>query len=90
MSIARYVYLSMHAYFKGEGYLLKYSKVEQPETVDQIEHRIIRQVFKDYGISGVDFNSSADVPAGTGLGSSSAFTVGLLNLCNAYRGRYES
>jgi len=89
MSIARYVYLSMHENFQSDGYILKYSKVETPRTVSEIEHRILKQVFSDYGIKGVDFNSSADVPAGTGLGSSSAFTVGLLNLCNAYLGRYE-
>lgn len=90
LSLRRYVYLSMHAYFESEGFLLKYSQVEKANKVDDIQHRIIRQVFADYGIRGVDFNSSADVPAGTGLGSSSAFTVGLLNLCNAYLGRYES
>jgi D-glycero-alpha-D-manno-heptose-7-phosphate kinase len=89
VSIARYVYLSMHAYFESDGYILKYSQLETPTTIDLIQHRIIRQVFGDYGICGVDFNSSADVPAGTGLGSSSAFTVGLLNLCNAYLGRFE-
>jgi D-glycero-alpha-D-manno-heptose-7-phosphate kinase len=89
MSVARYVYLSMHDYFESDGYILKYSQVETPAEPGAIQHRILRQVFSDYGIRGVDFNSSADVPAGTGLGSSSAFTVGLLNLCNAYRGRYE-
>ena len=89
MAITRYVYLSMHAYFESDGFILKYSKLERPTTVGDIEHRIVRQVFSDYGIKGVDFNSSADVPAGTGMGSSSAFTVGLLNLCNAYLGRYE-
>jgi len=89
MSIARYVYLSMHEYFEPAGYILKYSALETPKTVDDIRHRILRQVFSDYGVDRVDFNSSADVPAGTGLGSSSAFTVGLLNLVNAYQGRYE-
>jgi D-glycero-alpha-D-manno-heptose-7-phosphate kinase len=89
MSIARYIYLSMHEYFEPEGYILKYSQLETPKTIDEIKHPIIKQVFSDYGISRVDFNSSADVPAGTGLGSSSAFTVGLLNLCNAYQGRFE-
>ena len=88
MSIARYVYLSMHAYFHGDGFILKYSQLETPESRDAIQHRIIREVFSTHGIEGVDFNSSADVPSGTGLGSSSAFTVGLLNLCNAYLGRY--
>jgi D-glycero-alpha-D-manno-heptose-7-phosphate kinase len=90
MSIARYIYLSMHDYFESDGYILKYSQLETPENLQNIQHRILKQVFTDYGIKGVDFNSSADVPAGTGLGSSSAFTVGLLNLCNAYLGRYES
>ncbi len=89
MSIARYVYLSMHEYFGNEGYILKYSRLETPASGAEIQHRILREVFNAYGIIGVDFNSSADVPAGTGLGSSSAFTVGLLNLCNAYLGRYE-
>lgn len=89
MSIARYVYLSMHDYFGNKGFILKYSQLETPGSAEEINHRILREVFRDYGIVGVDFNSSADVPAGTGLGSSSAFTVGLLNLCNAYLGRFE-
>lgn len=89
MSIARYVYLSMHEYFEPEGFVLKYSQLESPSRVEDIQHRILKQVFTTYGIDRVDFNSSADVPAGTGLGSSSAFTVGLLNLVNAYRGKYE-
>jgi D-glycero-alpha-D-manno-heptose-7-phosphate kinase len=89
MSIRKYVYLSMHEYFNSDGYILKYSGIETPNNVEEIQHRIIRQVFSDLDIKGVDFNSSADVPAGTGLGSSSAFTVGLLNLCNTYRGIFE-
>ncbi len=88
MGLARYVYLSMHEYFGGSGYILKYSQLETPRDVSEIRHRIIKEVFRSYAIDGVDFNSSADVPAGTGLGSSSAFTVGLLNLCNAFLGRY--
>jgi D-glycero-alpha-D-manno-heptose-7-phosphate kinase len=90
ISIKKYVYLSMHRYFESKGSILKYSEIEKPRTNDDIRHRIIRQVFRDLDIDGVDFNSSADVPAGTGLGSSSAFTVGLLNLCHAYKGGYVS
>jgi len=78
----------MHPYFFENGYLLKYSKTENIESVDKIEHRIIREVFKKYNIKGVDFNSSADIPSGTGLGSSSAFTCGLIQLCNAYTEQY--
>lgn len=90
MAIKKYVYLSIHEYFEREGYILKYSHLENPKSLGEIEHRIIKQVFTDYGITGVDFNSSADVPAGTGMGSSSAFTVGLINLVNAYAGKFVS
>jgi D-glycero-alpha-D-manno-heptose-7-phosphate kinase len=90
MSIRKYVYLSMHEYFERKGCILKYSEIEKPKTTDEIRHRIIQQIFSDLSIDRVDFNSSADVPAGTGMGSSSAFTVGLLNLCYAYRGEYVS
>lgn len=89
-TIDKYVYLSMHPYFKDDKYFLKYSGLEMVNHVEEIRHGIIKQVFKKYGIKGVDFNSSADIPAGTGLGSSSAFTGGLINLCNAYLGKYIS
>lgn len=88
VSIKKYIYLSLHPYFFKDGYLLKYSKTENVSNVDEIKHPIIRTVFKRYGIKGVDFNSSADIPAGTGLASSSAFTCGLINLCNAYTEKY--
>lgn len=90
MSVQKYIYLAMHSYFEKVGYILKYSKLETPRSLDGIEHRIIKQIFSDLNIERVDFNSSADVPAGTGMGSSSAFTVGLLNLCYAYKGQYVS
>jgi D-glycero-alpha-D-manno-heptose-7-phosphate kinase len=89
-TINKYVFLSIHPYFFDDKYFLKYSKSEHVDNVDKIEHRIIRQVFRDYHIKGVDFNSSADIPTGTGLGSSSAFAVGLINLCTAYAGKYSS
>ncbi len=88
VSINKYIYLSMHPYFDDESYLLKYSKTEHAKTLDEIQHPIIRTVFDKYGIKGVDFNSSADIPSGTGLASSSAFTVGLINLCNVYTDKY--
>lgn len=88
MSINRYFYLSMHGFFGGNKSLLKYSETELVDDPAEIKHRIVRQVFTEYGVRGVDFASAADVPAGTGLGSSSAFTVGLLQLVNAWRGRH--
>lgn len=90
VSIDKYVYLSMHPYFNENNFFLKYSQLEYVNNVESIQHKIIKQVFKDYGINGVDFNSSADIPSGTGLGSSSAFTAGLINLCSSYVGKYIS
>lgn len=90
VTIDKYVYLSMHPLFHRDGYFLKYSSNEMCGDVDLIRHPIIREVFTRQGIHGVDFNSSSDVPAGTGLGSSSSFTVGLLNLCYSYRGLFRN
>ena len=90
IAIDRYFYLSMHKYFGEHGSLLKYSKTERVDSADQIEHSILRNVFLHYDIDQVDFASAADVPAGTGMGSSSAFTVGLLNLVYAYKGLHRS
>jgi len=88
VTIDKYVYLSMHPYFNDQKIFLKYSHNELVDKIDEIQHRIIRQVFTNLNISGVDFNSSADIPSGTGLGSSSAFTSGLINLSQAYLGRF--
>ena len=88
VTINKYIYLSMHPYFEKDNYFLKYSEIEKVSSVDKIKHNIIRETFKEYNIKGVDFNSSADIPSGTGLGSSSAFTVGLTNLCSTYNKKH--
>jgi D-glycero-alpha-D-manno-heptose-7-phosphate kinase len=87
-SIDKYVYLTMHPYFHDDKYFLKYSNIEETDNVEAIKHKILKQVFKNYKIKGIDFSSSADIPSGTGLGSSSAFTSGLITLCNAYTEKY--
>ena len=63
---------------------------ELVDCIDDIHHPIFREVLKMYQLSGVDLNSIADIPSGTGLGSSSAFTVGLLNAVRAYLGKATS
>lgn len=88
VSINRYIYLSMHPYFNDTKFLLKYSQIEIVDKCEKINHRIIKQILTDYRICGIDFNSSADIPSGTGLGSSSAFTVGMILLCNTYTGKF--
>lgn len=90
MAVEKYFYLSMHPHFAQKGFLLKYSETENPNTVDQIKHRIIRAVFERYNVENADFSSAADVPAGTGMGSSSSFTVSLLQLVHTSQNRYVS
>jgi len=84
-SIDKYIYLSMHEYFHPGRYILKYSKTEEVGSIDEIKHPIIREVFRHFRIRNVDFSSISDIPAGTGMGSSSAFTSGLVNLCSNYQ-----
>jgi D-glycero-alpha-D-manno-heptose-7-phosphate kinase len=65
---------------------LAYSESEIVDTVDQIRHRIFREALRMVGVArGVELHSLADVPANTGLGSSSSFTVALLNGLHAFK-----
>jgi len=89
-SIDKYVYLALHQFFDPDKIQLKYSKTELVSDYDEINHPIFRECLKLFSIKGVDINSIADVPAGTGLGSSSSFTVGLLHVLSAYQERYVS
>lgn len=89
-TIRKYMYLTIHNYFEKDKIVLKYSKTEVVNDVEQIEHKIFKQCLKDFDIKGVELSSMADIPAGTGLGSSSTFTVALLQLLNTYKGEYQS
>jgi D-glycero-alpha-D-manno-heptose-7-phosphate kinase len=89
-SINKYMFLAIHPFFDRQKTQLKYSKTELVENYDDIKHPIFREVLRKYDLKGVDINSIADIPAGTGLGSSSSFTVGLLHTVNAYLGKYVS
>jgi D-glycero-alpha-D-manno-heptose-7-phosphate kinase len=85
-AINKYVYIALNETFKP-GLLLKYSKLERVETPDQIEHPIIREAFSLLGIEdrSLELTSIADIPAGTGLGSSGSFTTALLKVLNAWK-----
>jgi len=70
---------------------LSYSEQEITNNVDEIEHRIFRAALNYTGIKkGIELHSTADVPAGCGLGTSSSFTVALLNALHAYKKDYVS
>ena len=89
-SINKYMYISIHPYFDPNYTVLKYSKDEIVKNTRDIEHKIINCVLNEKNVSGVEIVSTADVPGGTGLGSSSTFTVGLLNTIYSYIGKYVS
>src|SRR6266704_5258737 len=85
-AIDKYVYITVHRRFV-DGFLLKYSKLEEAETIDQIKHPIIREGLKLTGVQerNLEIASMADIPAGTGLGSSGSFTTALLKALHALR-----
>ncbi len=89
-TIRKYIYLTIQNFFFKERIVLKYSKNENVADFNMIEHRIFRQCLTDFNIKGVELTSMADIPAGTGLGSSSSFTVALLHLLHTYKGEYVS
>ena len=89
-AIKKYMYVMIHPYFQDK-IRIKYSKTEDVENVDDIQHPIVRECLRRVQINrGIEIASFADVPAGTGLGSSSSFTVGLLNALYAYKGQLVS
>lgn len=89
-SINKYMYVSIHPTFNRSETVIKYSKTEITTDVRQINHPIARQLLLDYNLSGVEISSNSDIPSGTGLSTSSAFTVGLINALNAFKGKYAS
>lgn len=88
-AINKYVYVNINRKFDG-GVRVAYSKNEEVDGIDKIEHPLVRATLKEMRFSGgLEIATIADVPShGTGLGSSSSFTVGLINALSAYRGRY--
>lgn len=89
-SIDKYMYIAIHPFFDKNKIQLKYSKTELIDNIADIKHPIFREVLNMYDLKGVDVNSIADIPSGTGLGSSSSFTVGLLNAVRTYLGKATS
>ncbi len=70
---------------------LSYSKLEIKDNANEVEHRLFREALKFVGIErGIELHSVADVPANSGLGSSSSFTVALINALHAYKREFVS
>ena len=90
-SIDRYMYICVNKKFDGRV-RLSYTKTEDVHSRHEIEHPLVREALDIIGIDGgIEIASMADIPSkGSGLGSSSTYTVGLLNALSAYRNRFIS
>ena len=88
-TIDKYVYIAVNRKF-DDAIRVSYSRTEEVAGVDQVEHKLVRESLRLLRITGgVEITSIADIPSrGTGLGSSSAFTVGLLHALHGYRQEY--
>jgi D-glycero-alpha-D-manno-heptose-7-phosphate kinase len=83
-AIDKYVYVTITKPF-SKGIYLKYSKIEKTNYVNQIKHPIIRETLKTYDkVNQIEITTLADIPAGTGLGSSGSFTTSLIKALNLY------
>jgi D-glycero-alpha-D-manno-heptose-7-phosphate kinase len=85
-AIDKYVYLNLHDTFVDD-LIVKYSKLERVPDAKDLEHPIIREAMLMLGINGkaMELTSMADIPSGTGLGSSGSFTTALLKALHAWK-----
>ena len=90
-AINKFVYITINKKFDNH-IRIAYSRVEEPASVEKIKHPLVREALRMLKIEGgIEIMSIADIPArGTGLGSSSSYTVGLLHALYAYNGQFAS
>lgn len=90
-ALDKFIYVTVNRKF-DDAIRISYSKTEEVSTVDQIEHQLVREAMRMLEIrGGVEITSVADIPSkGTGMGSSSSFSVGLLHALHAFRNEYAS
>jgi D-glycero-alpha-D-manno-heptose-7-phosphate kinase len=86
-AIDKYIHVLVNEKFDS-SIRVAYSRTENVERVDQLQHELVREAMRLVGVHGaIEIHSIADIPGeGSGLGSSSTFTVGLLNALYHYRG----
>jgi len=89
-AITKYVYIAVNQNF-DDDLLLKYSEVERAKSIEEVRHPLLRECLRaTYITKRVEISSMADVPAGTGLGSSGSFAVGALKALHLYSHRTPS
>lgn len=87
-AIDRYVHIVVNRKFDA-AIRVAYSQTENVASVQDLDHELVKAALRRYGPAAhIEIHSIADVPAGTGLGSSSSFTVGLIHALHAYQGIY--
>ena len=89
-AINKYVYITLHESFR-EGIIVRYSSMESEPTLETIKHPIVREALRLVGIQNhphLEITSMADIPAGTGLGSSGSFTTALLRALHCLKKNY--
>src|SRR5215469_5958626 len=80
VGIDKYMYLNVNTPILDDRIRVQYSQTELVRHVDELQHTLAREALRFFGISsGIEIVSIADIPSGTGLGSSSCYLVGLLN-----------
>jgi len=88
-SIDKYMYISSHKFFFPGQVRVKYSETETVNNLDELRHPLLRESMRKVGVtSGIEISSIADIPSGTGMGSSSSFTVGLLHCLYAIKRKF--
>ena len=89
-AIDKYMYVTVNRFF-DERIILKYWRTELVRKVSEVRHPILRECLKKTGLTqGIEVTSMADVVGGTGLGSSSSFTVGVLHALHAFKGEFRT
>lgn len=88
-SINKFMYISSHRFFFPGQLRVKYSETETVNNIDDLKHPLLREAMRKTGVTrGIEISSIADIPSGTGMGSSSSFTVGLLHCLYAVKRQY--
>lgn len=92
MTLNKYMYIMLNRRSVADRKIvIRYSRVETVDGVDEIEHPLAREALRLHGVSeNIELTSVADMPAKTGLGSSGAYLVGLLKAIRAYRNESAS
>ena len=84
-----YIFLRKLPQFFSFKNKIVYSKFETVDNLEDIQHPVVREVLKYFSVDGVELYHHGDLPAGAGLGSSSSFTVGMVNLMYRFTGGHR-